>query len=625
MVAEHSRRSLAAWGVAGLPLVATLVQTLMALFGYTSESAGIEPVTGPLLSVPVLFEAAVVFKQSSAVVLGLFLLIALAWAGQGIGMFVLESREAAYGAASLGGVLFFVLFFGVYAPLFGAEAGVPLAQLVLFSLVPVIASAAMLYGAYRYPWERTVERRANADLGEVESELSRIESRFDDGFDRRFPDESLTTLAATAPRAVEDAREDRADFDSDVREIRDRIEECRSLPPERRHRAVTEIETRVGSLSADERLDTIESDLCDRLASRLEAEYGTITITSPLGEPYELVNLPTQYREIDLPGASGPVHVDRLGETLAELARESSLGTVAEAVESADRAIERTERYVDDRASETLSAIETAEDNCSTVESQVRDRRLTITDRLEAIVIDGRTEAVAGVSDVRDDLQRARDRLHACDFDDAARIAREAADTSDQLVLIAEFAGVVSSAADGGRQSVSVPADLPTGVGDALANAAERAHQGVTVTVRDGTLQFDHPTTTDRDTDDADEPEQTGGGSVAEQTTQTTERETVAPMESVVDEVLYVLGEFVEKASPEETVLQYSLSELPESMATRDVLINVRRFAQRQSDLLEDVTLQSPEPPGFVEFTANDTDIDRALEQTRERFRERYT
>jgi len=90
-----------AWGAAGIPLVIALGQTLLALFGYTSSSAGLTPIADPVLSIPVLFEAAVVFKQSSAIVMGLFILIALAWAVQGGTMLLVEHRQAAFGAATL--------------------------------------------------------------------------------------------------------------------------------------------------------------------------------------------------------------------------------------------------------------------------------------------------------------------------------------------------------------------------------------------------------------------------------------------------------------------------------------------------------------------------------------------
>jgi hypothetical protein len=93
----------------------------------------------------------------------------------------------------------------------------------------------------------------------------------------------------------------------------------------------------------------------------------------------------------------------------------------------------------------------------------------------------------------------------------------------------------------------------------------------------------------------------------------------------VVDEVLYVLRELSTAAERGETFLQYNLDDLPSSMATADVLVNTRRFVERQTDLFDRVELQSPEPPGFFELTAAaDTDVDTALSTARERFRDRH-
>ncbi len=613
MVDVRRRRSLVAWGVAGLPLVATLVQTLMALFGYTSASAGVEPVADPLLSVPVLFEAAVVFKQSSGVVLGLFLLIALAWGGQGIGMLVVGRRAVTYGAATLAGVLFFALFFGVYAPLFGATTAVPVWQLGLFALVPVVASGAMLYGAVAYPWERRVERRANADLGSVETQLETTESTFADGFDRRFPDDALRSLDSFAPDAVRDVREGRDAFEQTVREIRDRIEECRSLAPESRHRAVTEVENRVESLSPNERLDQLETSFRDRVGDRFREEYGDVTVQSSFGSRYRLVNLPTGYRELDLPGADGPVHIDRVGDTLAAVASEKPVSKIAAAADRIDQELERISSYLDREETRTREAVETAEENLSNVQRRLSDDRLTFGDRLTAIVEDGRTDATPGVAGIRRQIEDAKRDLHECDFEAAARTAEKAADESGTLTLVAEFAGGLSSAVDGRRESVGVPDGVPDDVADALASAAEAVHDGVTVERAGGRLEISRQSTTEPDDPEPTEPEPSNTG------------QTVAPAEDVVDEVLYVLRELSEQAD-DDRFFQYSTESLPASVATADVLVNVRRFSQRQTDLFDEVTLQSPEPPGFVEFTADDaTTAGDALAETHQRFRDQYT
>jgi len=121
-------------------------------------------------------------------------------------------------------------------------------------------------------------------------------------------------------------------------------------------------------------------------------------------------------------------------------------------------------------------------------------------------------------------------------------------------------------------------------------------------------------------TDDGEDEE-----SAAADPTAGEETETVAQPDAVVDEVLYVLRELSTAAERGDTFLQYSLEELPSSMANPDVLVNLRRFAERQTDLFDRVDLQSPEPPGFLELTADgDTDVEEAVTTTRERFRERH-
>jgi hypothetical protein len=44
----------------------------------------------------------------------------------------------------------------------------------------------MVYAAYNFPWARTVERQANADIGDIESTLDDAERTYLDEHDRRF-------------------------------------------------------------------------------------------------------------------------------------------------------------------------------------------------------------------------------------------------------------------------------------------------------------------------------------------------------------------------------------------------------------------------------------------------------
>ncbi len=620
MSTARSRRSTVAWGGAGLPLIVTLGQTVMALFGYTSASAGVEPVTGPLLSITVLYEAAVIFKQSSGLVLGLFLLIAVAWATQGVTMHRLEHREASYGTATLGSVLFFVLFFGVYAPLYGNDAGIAPVQLGLFSLVPVGASGLMVYAAYDYPWSQTVDRAASEEIGEVEADLDRVETTFRETFDRRLDDyQSLAELAPDAVRTVEDRRRE---FDDQLTGARELIADCRAVSdPEERYSRVGDARQRVDGLQPEAVVDRIESGFRDRVADAVRGEFGDIVVESSFGTPYEVVNLPTDYREFDIAGVDGAVHVRELDRTLVEVVEsDASVGTVAAAVDDARQALDRIERHVADREEPVVTAVETAESDLDTVASELDRDRLPFTDRLREIAVAGRTDATRGTRELQRELRRVRDLLHDCEFDTASREAATVGEAADRLVVFVEFAGSVWSAVDARASGANVPAELTDDLVRSLAEAVERADEAVAVGHDDDRLVFEYADATTEPT----AAEEDVAESASDSTTATNE-ETVAQADAVIDEVLYVLRELSATAESGDTFLQYNLEDLPSSMANPDVLVNLRRFAERQTDLFDRVDLQSPEPPGFLELTAaGDTNIEEAVATTRERFRDRH-
>lgn len=622
MTTTDSRRSLVAWGTAGVPLIVTLVQTLMALFGYTSKSAGVEPVADPLLSVPVLFEAAVVFKDSSVIVMGLFLLIAGAWVGQGVSMFSLEHREAAYGAVTLAAVLFFALFFGVYAPLF--SSGVSAIQLLVFSLVPVVASGLMVYAAYNFPWARTVERQANADIGSIESALDDAERTYLDEHDRRFGTHDLDRLSSVAEDAVESVREDRRAFEETVADIRDRIAEVRSVEdPEARHRQVTDVESRVDALDVEDRLDTVEADLRERLASAVETEHGDETIRSSFGGEYDLLNLPTRFREIDVPGADGPVHRSDIGVTLHRLVTDGeSFSVVADAVTAVEQEQERLEAFLDREETPITDGVDTATDDMAAAEAELDRRNTPFQSRLEEIVIDGRSDAIRGTKDLRREIETVKQSLHDCDFATARERVESIVEASDSLVVAVEFGTTLSTAVENQSGSLTRPTELSSELLDVLTTAVEQEYDGVTATVTSDAVEFSYPEQPSEETSEADTDDEEAEAMSVETGRGT---ETVAATDEVVDEVLFVLRELAGETDGADTVFQYNLDDLPSSMARPDVLVNVRRFTERQTDLFDTVTLQSPEPPGFVEFTpADGTVVGEALEETRERFRERY-
>lgn len=619
-----ARRQAVAWGTAGVPLLVALVQTSLALFGYTSGTAGLTPIAEPILSVPVLFEAAVVFKGSSALVMGLFVLIVAAWAAQGAAMLVAEHREVAYGTATLSAVLFFALFFGVYAPLWSAD--VPAAQLGAFSLVPVCATALQFYAVGTYPWNDVVLEETSGDLSRLESELARLRSTFESEYDARFG--GVEPLEAVAPGGLDRLREGAAAFRERLDAVESGIEEARTLDDAEAARAArADVESTLAELSVERRIGELDDGFERALTSGLRTEYGGFEVESRFGGRYRTVNLPTDYRELPIPGVDGPVHVDHVADELVDLcARVDDYAAVASAVDAVEAHRATVREYVSDREATVADRVETADRRLDTVEEQVDALDAPFRDRTEEVFVAGRDPDVTAVRDVRADLDAARDALHDCRFDEAESLAAAAADDARTLTTTVELLSTLEASVDAGHGSVSVPASVPTASIEAVLPSIRAGYDRVEISLADGgkRLAFVHggaDETADPDYEDDSDDSDDGDGLAAGPS-----RERVASPEAVVDEVLYAFRDFQTGATDDERVVQYRLEDLPDAVATRDVLVNVERFASRQSDLFDAVDMQGPEPPGFIEFTpASDTSAARALDRTHHRFREKYT
>ncbi|MFB6126916.1 MAG: hypothetical protein ABEJ79_06455 [Halolamina sp.] len=612
-----------AWLLAGVPLAVSFVQTLMALFGYTSSAAGIKPIAEPVLSIPILYEAAVVFKTRSVIVMGLFVLIAGAWIAQGLSMRLFEHREATYGFATLAALLFFSLFFGVYSPLLGAE--ISAAQRLGFFLVPLVAAGAMLYAATAYDWSDVVLEEAGADLATVKRDLANVRQRFESAYETRFAD--LDALSDLAPEGVTAVREGRTEFEAELSDIADDVAAAQAgTGADEVSRRATELRETVASLDPVGRVDALDAAFRERLESGVRTTYGTVTIRSRYGDTYTLVNLPTELREADLPGSSSPVHVDYLADELIDAVRgDASISALADRIEAVESHLDDVRAHLDRAESEIADDIDTAEEELATAESQVEALRAGYAERVEEIAVDGRRDGLTGVDEVRDELDRAKEALHDCRAEQARALADDARAAAGKLVPFVEFVSTLSASIDHGHETVSIPDAVDTDAVGALAPAIEAANPAVEVAVDDGELRLRYGEGTASTESESDASDDAGEERDAVGTSETTDRrQSVAPASDVVDEVLYVFREF-EDGAADEPFVQYDLSELPDTVATRDALVNVRRFAERQTDLFDDVELQAPEPPGFVEFDVSDgVSAPRAIKQTRRRFREKY-
>jgi hypothetical protein len=136
-----------------------------------------------------------------------------------------------FAAAGLVSVLFFALFFGVYAPMFGRD--VPTVQVAGFFAVPVAASGAAIGAALRHDWDEKVVEEKSAELADVASQLEDARETFEETYRRRIGD--LDALSDVAPTGVERAKDSRREFRrecDDIAEDIDAAERQSADPPE---------------------------------------------------------------------------------------------------------------------------------------------------------------------------------------------------------------------------------------------------------------------------------------------------------------------------------------------------------------------------------------------------------
>jgi len=645
MNGDSSDVSTRAWAVAGVPLLVTLAQTVLALLDWTSQDIGVNGVLAPVFGIDVVFEAAVVFKQQPAVVVGLFLLIAAAWVVQGAAMHVVGNRDVAVAAAGFASVTYLALFFGVYSALFGR--GIGAVQLGVFFLVPVAASLLLVGAAVGHDWSSTAGAagRASGDLGDLEVAIEDAEETFDAAFEEQVGD--LDALAAVAPSGVSEAEADREAFHDRCADLRAEVEAVDGGAEDaaRLQSEVSRLSSRVEGLEPAAEADRIAGDLRRRVESGVRTEFGGFGVTSRYGGSYTLSNLPTEYREVELPPDGGAVHVEDLGDVLARrLETADSLSSVAGAVSVAADHCERVESYVAEREDELAGRIDEVTGRLDTVEEQVE--RLPeggVEERVRDVLVENRDGAVDGAAAVERDVRDAKTALHDCKFDEADRLLDDATADSRTLVTAAEFLRSLAGRLEHGGSAVDVPPAVDEAVVAAVAPAFE-SHYDTDVTVSEGRVEIGdgRGRAGGRRSGSADERagagtvDDDGGGDERGRAAAGDEPE-VDPdadgkseaekrPEEVLDSALYVLRELEEQGreSADQRV-QFQTGDLPPGVGTPATLSNVERFLSHQSDLFETVTLQSTEPPAFLELVVADgVDPASALRSARERFIERY-
>ncbi|WP_115865335.1 hypothetical protein [Halorussus litoreus] len=657
--------TLAAWGLAGIPILATLIQTTLAMLETTLGAAGLAALQDAIRSVAVFDEAAVLMWQSPTLVFGLFVLIAGAWLAQGVAQFARGNRDVTFAAAGLVSVLFFALFLGVYLPMFGSD--VPTAQVVAFFAVPVVASGAAIGAALAHDWEGTVVEEKSAELAEVSAELDRKREAFEEAYRRRIGD--LDALEDVAPTGVEQARESRREFLDSCDEIAADASAAERGSADQLRAEAASLRSRVEELDPEGEVERIDGELRDRVASGIRTTYGTVQSWSRYDREYELVNLPARFRDVDLAALDSSVHVDQVSDALLDrIERDEDLETIAAAVENVESHLARVNEHVAEREATFAETAAAAESDVETVRTKVERFDGAIADRLSELVVEGRREGTAGVGDVEDRLAEGRDALHDCQFDDAERAAEAAAADAGDLVTVVEFVWSVVGTVDHDGDRVSLPAGVDPALVEEL-RPAFASQYGAQLRVEGDAVRIDYEDAPAAGSPAGGTAEAGGAGSAgaadaagraaATERTDAGDRESAgagasgrgassghgsstaeagagggsvdsadraARPEETIDSVLFVFRELKNAGrATDDDRAELQTGDLPETVATPAVLAQIERFGQRQTDVIESLDVQENAPPGFVELVPKEgTSVERAIDALHGRYQEQY-
>jgi hypothetical protein len=631
--ADRSGIATVGWAVAGIPLVATFAQAMFALVGIV-PSARSEAFANLVGAVGVLYEAALLFKSRSTIVIGLFTLIGIAWLVQGSGMFVLRDKGITLLAAGLGGVLYFALFFGVYLPLL--NRGLPALELIGFFVIPFVATGAVLGSAVLFPWGVELEEETKTKLRSIESDLKEkqraLETKprdFIENFDAR-------EFERVAPRAVANAKDEyraaRETYD-DLADDLDALRESNDTPTERRAKA-SEIEKEVDELDPVARAAEIEDEFRSTLARALRDEYDD----PPEGYSNDVTNMSRRYVELSIPHVGEEIRIESLGSELGNAVRGTdgdpvSLDGLRNALQSVETDIDSLRNKLETEIQAVETRLADAEDEYTAAKEQLEEFPPRVAKKVREIVVENRGSDFIGYKQGHTDesiqtyKRTARTQLEECQFDEARQAAEKAADAADDLSTFVEYVGHVVRGVDVGKDRIRIPSQIEA-TSDLEAVCAQiGADAGVTLTVGDGHIIVSTDSPPDPDTEtgdtlasgDVDGPTGGDSGEGSDGSRNRSRRD-------IVDPVCMIYRETKRRSEDSEGhTVGCVVDDLPAMARADDVLTHAVEFATEQSELVADADLNTSGDKRHVEFTvAADRDPELALQDLATQYRDRY-
>lgn len=344
--------------------------------------------------------------------------------------------------------------------------------------------------------------------------------------------------------------------------------------------------------------------------------------TSVYGKRYEIVNLPSHLRDIDLTQFSGQYHVEEVEGQVREWVADDdvSLRDLSVALEELTEHRTAITDHIRSRESEfekVVTDITEALDDVTAIAEQVDGQ---VGERFRMLVVENRHAQVTGVTGIKSGIDDAKAELHRCAFDEASRQIRGCKQDSEALLTAVDFFRSFIGGIEHGQQSAHLPneaaAQLSLQVTDLLEQQydVEITKQGDRLVVAGDAVDSGTERSVQETTD---EP-------MSADTTESADNVRRVQPEEVTDEILYIFRDLKRKDASENTI-EIQTEQLPESVAQPSILQELATFCKRRSDVVDAVTLQDGAPPGFLEIRfVETTTVSAGLDTLADAFADRY-
>lgn len=638
----------AGWLVAGIPLLATIIQAIGAL---TSE-VNTWPIVGPLTelvhSVEVFRVASLEFLEASDMIMALFFMFFIAWIGLGLSLFrpmtlikdnIRNLRRVSAFAST---VMFSGLFIVVYQDiLFGSF---PVSSKLLLLAIP-IPTLVGIYIAYR------LQPKTNSQqlLDEAESTLQRkstdFMSRLDSELDHRYPDVKKEFASLSSDAGFVNANSgdtasktfvgDYNKFDEVNREIA-HLRTASISENEREEDARDILQEHLSNIDPETEIKQIRKIVGEKLAERLEKRFVGFNVKSDRwGREYNLVNhdeycnfrpsvADTEYHEFS------PVHIDKISAIVADFSSEPS-GTIG-AMIGLSIEIEDHFEFVTDDLEEREEKLATEQDEIievlDDIKKDINDVDGDTGARLNQLLIksiptekQGKELILSSGSDGK--LDTAIESHHDCLFGESKDALKEAWDLTEEL-----------------RDAVTFITQLITVIDD---QGKQLTVRGVSLTsnrfledvLLDDQFQrsLQHDYSCEIDVDRVNEVVQMSYSQNSSQSSPTVDDDVddLSDTEGIDKHRIQSGAEHVLRAilqgdlntgdsSDRHNVVQ--TDNIPAYYAIPSVVQEVKEFLEQQGELVENVELQDDAPPGYLEF---DFTSDSPPEVAKKTLLNRYT